>query len=180
MDLLTAIRVVDEFSENKSHVVSKLSRDDQIHEAIEACSVLVGRFKAMALPNVQETIYSLVPDMCFTFNTFYNETVDFIIDAKPRKHLIVNWFTILNMYLNDLKSMKHLKDSGSLGANIMNATFGKAGEIAHMGTALQTTKVSTNLLSYADQDILYMWLRRKDGFNDMIKSISLFLKVARP
>lgn len=82
--------------------------------------------------------------------------------------------------MNDIHSTKQVERTGSLGSRLLAAAYGRSGQVRRMGTAHQTYTPDRRLLSYADHELLARWLTRPNGLSDMISSLAVFLKIARP
>lgn len=154
--------------------------DEVIHDVLEACAVVLPRFKLMCVDSVQNVLYDGFEQIGFTFNTFYNETVAFVLDGKPRIMNTGTYSSIIQAYINDVASTQKSDDFGSLGMSILNSTFGRAGTVRSMGPVHQTRVVDQRALSYADHELLARWVTRVNGLSDMVTSLSVFLKITHP
>ncbi|QVW55153.1 hypothetical protein pEaSNUABM29_00109 [Erwinia phage pEa_SNUABM_29] len=158
-----------------------LTHDDElIHETLHACAVVLPYFKLLAAESVQQVLYDEYPQVGFTFNTFYNETAQFLLDGKRRTMSTGQWSVLLVSYMNDIHSTKQVEQTGSLGSRLLAAAYGRSGSVRSMGKAHQTLKADNRLLSYADHELLARWMTRPNGLSDMISSLAVFLKIARP
>ncbi|ECB4558099.1 hypothetical protein EXP36_00185 [Salmonella enterica subsp. enterica serovar Weltevreden] len=154
--------------------------DELIHETLEAAAVVLPYFRMMGADSVQQVLYDEYPQVGFTFNTFYNETASFILDGKRRTVSTGQWSVLLVSYMNDIHSTKQVERTGSLGSRLLAAAYGRSGQVRRMGAAHQTYTPDRRLLSYADHELLARWLTRPNGLSDMISSLAVFLKIARP
>ncbi|HHS7556396.1 TPA: hypothetical protein ACTPQ1_004688 [Salmonella enterica] len=154
--------------------------DELIHETLGAAAVVLPYFRLMAAESVQQVLYDEYPQVGFTFNTFYNETAAFLLDGKRRTVSTGQWSVLLVSYMNDVHSTKQVEHTGSLGSRLLAAAFGRSGSVRSMGKAHQTYQADTRLLSYADHELLARWMTRPNGLSDMISSLAVFLKIARP
>lgn len=158
-----------------------LTRDDEIiHEVIAAAAAILPRFKLMASVSVQQVLYDEFPQVGFTFNTFYNETVAFLLDGERRLTSIGQYSVIFAAYMNDIHGTKYVKQTGSLGSRMIASSFGDSGKVRTMGKAHQSLSPDVRLLSYADHELLARWLTRVNGLSDMISTLAVFLKITRP
>lgn len=154
--------------------------DELIHSTLPAVAVVLPYFRLAAAESVQQVLYDEYPQIGFTFNTFYNETVAFILDGKRRSTNVGTWSVLMSTYMRDVHGTKYVEETGSIGARMVSAAFGKAGQVRSMGKALQTMQPDLRLLSYADHELLARWMTRTNGLSDMITSLAVFLKIARP
>lgn len=157
------------------------TQDDLLlHDTLEACAVVLPYFRMLGAQSVQDVLYDEYPQVGFTFNTFYNETVAFLLDGKRRSTSIGQWSVLMTSYMNDIRNTKTVEHTGGLGSRLTAAAFGRAGKVRNMGSAHQTWKADSRLLSYADHELLARWMTRPNGLSDMISSLAVFLKIARP
>ena len=90
------------------------------------------------------------------------------------------WSVLMTSYMNDVHGTKYVEQTGSIGARMVSAAFGKAGKVREFGKQLQSMQADQRLLSYADHELLARWMTRTNGLSDMITSLAVFLKIARP
>lgn len=154
--------------------------DEVIHKTLEAAAVVLPYFRLMAADSLQQVLYDEYPQVGFTFNTFYNESVAFLLDGKRRNVTLGQWSTLLSSYMNDVRNTKNVEQTGGLGSRLLAAAFGRRGTVRNMGSAHQSIECSKRLLSYADHELLARWMTRPNGLSDMISSLAVFLKIARP
>ncbi|QXO09490.1 hypothetical protein pEaSNUABM11_00066 [Erwinia phage pEa_SNUABM_11] len=158
-----------------------LVHDDKlIHDTLPAVAVILARFRLCSSSAVQEVLYDEYPQIGFTFNQFYNETVAFVLDGKRRDMSVGQWSVLMQQYMNDVHGTKYVRQTGSLGSRMMAASFGDSGKVRNLGPSHQTLTPDTRLLSYADHELLAQWLTRVNGLSDMVSSLAVFLKIARP
>lgn len=154
--------------------------DEVIHGVLQAAAVVLPFFRLYGAESVQQVLYDEFPQIGFTFNTFYNETVSFVVDGKKRTTNVGTWSVLMQTYMNDVRSTKYVEEKGSLGSRMMSAAFGRSGRVRSMGKEHQTLQPDSRLLSYADHELLARWMTRTNGLSDMITSLAVFLKIARP
>lgn len=154
--------------------------DEVIHHVLECSAVILPRFKLMCVDSVQNVLYDDFKQLGLTFNSFYNETMQFILDNKRRITATGTYSSLLTAYISDIEKTQHPADFGSIGQSILNGSFGRAGTVRSFGKAHQSTTVDKRALSYADHELLAQWITRVNGLSDMITSLSVFLKIARP
>jgi len=180
MDFNNAEQAIKEYMDLLSQNAVLVHDDAVIHAVLPACAVVLARFRLCALQSVQEVLYDEYPQIGFTFNTFYNETVQFLLDGKRREISVGQYSILMQQYMNDVHGTKYVRQTGSLGSRMMAASFGDSGQVRNLGNAHQTQKPDTRLLSYADHELLAQWLTRVNGLSDMVSSLAVFLKIARP
>lgn len=154
--------------------------DKLLHDTLEACAVVLPYFRMLGAQSVQDVLYDEYPQVGFTFNTFYNESVAFLLDGKRRSTSIGQWSVLMTSYMNDVHNTKSVEHTGGLGSRLIAAAFGRAGKVRDMGKAHQSWTADARLLSYADHELLARWMTRPNGLSDMISSLAVFLKIARP
>lgn len=180
MELIHAVRVIKNYMEKLRNNPVLVHDDAVIHEVLEACAVVLPRFRLMCVQNVQDVLYDGFEQIGFTFNSFYNETMAFVLDGKPRIMNTGTYSSILSAYINDVAGTQHAAQFGTLGASILNSTFGRAGTVRSYGPAHQCDKADTRALSYADHELLAQWLTRVNGLSDMVTSLAVLLKITHP
>jgi len=154
--------------------------DEIIHNTLPAVAIVLPYFRLVAAESVQQVLYDEYPQIGFTFNTFYNETVAFLLDGKRRTISVGTFSVLMSTYMRDVQGTKYVAEAGSIGARMVNAAFGKSGQVRSMGKAIQSMQPDLRLLSYADHELLARWMTRTNGLSDMITSLAVFLKIARP
>lgn len=154
--------------------------DEVIHAVLPAVAVVLPYFRLAAAESVQQVLYDEYPQIGFTYNTFYNETVAFLLDGKRRTTTVGTWSVLMTSYMNDVRGTKYVEPNGSIGARMISAAFGRAGKVREFGKSLQSMQADQRLLSYADHELLARWMTRTNGLSDMITSLAVFLKIARP
>lgn len=154
--------------------------DGVIHGVLPAIAAVLPYFRLVSAEASQKVMYDEFPQIGFTFNTLYNETVAFVVDGKKRSTDLVTWSTLIATYMNDVRSTKYVRENGSLGARMISAAFGRSGTVRNMGTAHQSLTADQRLLSYADHELLARWLTRVNGLSDMVATLAVFLKLVRP
>lgn len=154
--------------------------DEVIHGVLPAVAVVLPYFRLAAAESVQQVLYDEYPQIGFTFNTFYNESVAFLLDGKRRTTTVGTFSVLLTSYMSDVRGTKYVQETGSIGARMVSAAFGKAGTVRDFGKQLQSMQADQRLLSYADHELLARWMTRTNGLSDMITSLAVFLKIARP
>jgi len=179
-DFNVAERLVKRYMAKLTENPTEVHDDDLIHETLTAAAVILPYFRLLGAESVQQVLYDEFPQIGFTFNTFYNETVAFVVDGKKRPTNVGTWSVLMSTYMNDVHGTKYVQEKGSLGSRMMSAAFGQAGKVRNMGTQHQTMQPDTRLLSYADHELLARWMTRTNGLSDMIMSLAVFLKIARP
>lgn len=179
-DFNRAEREIKLYMKNLNNNPVSVHSDEVIHSVLEAAAVIVPRFRLMAAESVQQVLYDEYPQIGFTFNTFYNECVKFILDGKRRTVSVEQWSVLMTSYMNDVYGTKNVEQTGSLGSRMMSAAFGRSGRVRDMGKAHQSYNSDERLLSYADHELLARWITRPNGLSDMIQSLAVFLKIARP
>lgn len=179
-DFNVAERVIKNYMAKLTENAVLVHDDEVIHETLEAVAVILPYFKMMGAESVQQVLYDEFPQIGFTFNTFYNESVWFIIDGKRRSTNIGTFSVLMSSYMNDVRGTKYVEEKGSIGSRMISAAFGRAGKVREMGKEHQTMQTDTRLLSYADHELLARWMTRTNGLSDMITTLAVFLKIARP
>jgi hypothetical protein len=180
MDFNNAEQVIKTYMGKLSENPILVHDDSLIHETLPALAVVLPRFRLCAAPAVQQVLYDEFPQIGFTFNTFYNETVKFVLDGKRRDMSVGQWSVLMQQYMNDVHGTKFVRQTGSLGSRMMAASFGDSGKVRNLGASHQTLTPDNRLLSYADHELLAQWLTRVNGLSDMVSSLAVFLKIARP
>lgn len=180
MDWINAVECVGNYMEKLRAGPAAVRDDDITHEVIRAAAVILPRFRVVASEQFQTALYDEYPQIGFTFNTFFNETVAFVLDNKRRSVPLVSWSNLLTTYMRDVAGTKMVAENGSLGGRMLAATLGQAGTVRNLGKAHQSTVVDKRLLSYADHELLAKWLICRDGFADMVSSLAVFLVITRP
>lgn len=179
-DYSAAVRVIDDYMEKLQKNPIMVHDDSVIHGVLAAAAVILPRFRLMCVESVQRVLYDDFKQLGYTFNAFYNETIAFVLDGKRRQSGTGSYASIIQAYLNDITSTMHADDFGSLGAAILNSTFGRSGTVRSMGPVNYSIKPDMRALSYADHELLAQWITRVNGLSDMVTSLSVFLKIARP
>lgn len=180
MDYSKACRVIDDYMDKLAKSPLMVHDDNVIHGVLDAAAVVLPRFKLMCVELVQNVLYDDFKQLGFTFNSFYNETMAFVLDGKRRSMGTGNYSSIIQAYMNDIRSTTSAEDFGSLGMAILNSTFGRSGTVRSMGPVHQSIVPDVRALSYADHELLAQWITRVNGLSDMITTLSVFLKIARP
>lgn len=180
MEFVQAARRVENYMDKLLKNPVLVHDDVIIHDVLEAAAVILPRFKLMCVQDVQNVLYDGFEQIGFTFNSFYNETMAFVLDGKPRIMNTGTYSTILTAYVNDVAGTQKAAQFGTLGASILNSTFGRSGTVRSYGEVHQTDKVDKRALSYADHELLERWITRVNGLSDMVTSLAVFLKITHP
>ncbi|MGL5397271.1 MAG: hypothetical protein ACRDBQ_18640 [Shewanella sp.] len=158
-----------------------MTHDDAvIHNVLRAAVVVLPYFRLVSAEASQKVMYDEFPQIGFTFNSLYNETVGFVVDGTPRRTNLVSWSNLIATYMNDVRSTKYVRENGSLGARMISAAFGRSGTVRNMGVSHQSLVADQRLLSYADHELLARWITRVNGLSDMVATLAVFLKLVRP
>lgn len=179
-DFNQAERILKSYMDKLTQNPVLVHDDEVIHTVLPAVAVVLPYFRMTAAERVQQVLYDEYPQIGFTFNTFYNETVAFLLDGKRRSTTVGTWSVLMSSYMHDVQGTKYVEQTGSIGARMVSAAFGKAGKVREFGKALQSMQADQRLLSYADHELLARWMTRTNGLSDMITSLAVFLKIARP
>lgn len=180
MDLNKAVVGVKQFRDINNYSAGKSERHKETFEFLEAANKLIPLFKMLASSDVQKVLYDDYEQIGYTLNTFYNETVDFIVNGKRRATSIQTWESIFQAYANDLSNVDDVKKDESLGAMILNAVFNRTGTVRNYGSEHQSVEVTEELLSYADHEVFDLWISRDNGIPDMARAMSILLKFTHP
>lgn len=180
MDWIESVEILRNYMEKLNASPASVRDDNVVHLTLRAAAVVLQRWRLLAGDSVQEVMYAEYPQIGFTINSYYNETVAFVVDNKPRSTPLASWSTLIETYLRDLKGTEMVEDNQSIGGRLIAASFGRAGTVRNMGKSHQATVIDTRLLSYADHELLAQWLTRKDGFADMISTLAVFISITRP
>jgi len=180
MDFNNAERLIKDYMAKLTENPVSVHDDELIHTTLEAAAVILPYFKMMGAESLQQVLYDDYPQIGFTFNTFYNETVAFLMDGKRRDMNVGQWSVLIQQYMNDVRGTKNVRETGSLGSRMIAASYGKSGQVRNLGTAHQSLVADTRLISYADHELLARWMTRVNGVSDMFSSLAVFLKIARP
>ena len=180
MDLNKAVAVVKAYRAVNSYSPGQSLRHRETFELLEASNKLMSNFKMLASQDVQKVLYDDYEQIGYTVNSFYNETVEFILRGKRRSVSIQSWESIFQAYANDLSGVDNIKKDESIGATILNATFSRLGTVRNYGTEHQSIEVSNELLSYADHEVFDLWITRDNGIPDMARAMSILLKFTHP
>ena len=97
---------------------------------------------------------------------FYNETVGFIM-GEPRTIRTETWEGLLDASLP--KSNEPQKVIGNIGSQIISAYFGSTNETKPALVRVSGDKIDRRLLSLSESDIIYMWIMRQNGLDDMVR-----------
>lgn len=176
MDLNSAIEILRGHETRGSYGTRKVTT----FETLEACNVVLPWFKQIASEQVQTVLYDEYKQIGFSLNSFYNETVEFIVRGKPRGMNISQWQSIMVAYANDLKGVDKPKWDAA-GVNMLRtAWLGINGTVRDYGVAHQSSSVNSELLSYADHELFDLWISRPNGITDMARAMSIILYFTHP
>tara|TARA_Y100001956_G_scaffold20934_1_gene20546 strand:+ start:857 stop:1390 length:534 start_codon:yes stop_codon:yes gene_type:complete len=177
MDLNKAVVGVKQY---RALPASKVDRHHETFEFLSAANCLIPKFRMLASADVQKVLYDDYTQIGYTLNSFYNETVAFIVEGKRRQTSIQTWESIFQAYANDLSNVDAVKKDESLGAMILNSIFRRSGTVRNYGSEHQSVEVSEELLSYADHEVFDLWISRDNGISDMARAMSILLKFTHP
>lgn len=180
MTLIEAVESLHIYMEKLNAAPASVRDDETIHRMLQVAAVLLPRWRLLAAESVQEVMYTEYPQIGFTINSYYNETVAFLVENKARMTPLASWATLVSTYMRDVAGTTEVEKNASIGARLIAASFGRAGKVRDMGKSHQSTTVDKRLLSYADHELLALWLTRKDGFADMISTLAVFISITRP
>ena len=180
MDWIEAVETLRIYMEKLNASPASVRDDATVHKVLRACAVILPRWRMIGSQSVQDVMYAQYPQIGFTINSYYNESVAFIVENKRRSVPIVSWSHLIETYLRDVAGTTEVEKPGSLGARLLSAAYGRAGKVRDMGKPHQATGVDKRLLSYADHELLAQWLTRTDGFADMVSTLAVFISITRP
>lgn len=180
MDLNKAVVVIDTYSHLLRTNYHKAMSPKTLNEAMEAAAAVVGVFKLLPCQEYQTKFYKTYPQVGHTLNQYYNDTLAFLLDGKRRLSGHEFYRDLFETYLKHYDDTKEFTGGESLGGKMLSAMLGVQGRMNNFGPSHQTLDVDTRLLSYADHELLSLWVTRKGGFIDMFDTLSNFTKLARP
>ena len=180
MTLIEATETLHIYMEKLNAAPAPVRDDDTVHNVLRAAAAILPRWRLLAAESVQEVMYTEYPQIGFTINSCYNETVAFLLENKPRCTPLACWATMMSTYMRDVAGTTEVEKNNSIGARLIAASFGRAGKVRDMGKSHQSTTIDKRLLSYADHELLALWMTRKDGFADMISTLAVFISITRP
>lgn len=110
---------------------------------------------------------------------FYNETVAFILDGRPRTMDINIWWGIVNDMTGYMNAFHEKHNVGTVHNVSAEYYFmmPKLNTAQFASQAVQDKDVDKRLLSYAHCDIVQMWMTRGNGMDDMFMTLSMLSKI---
>lgn len=180
MDLAKHADVIRAYKLMLSNNPSKARTHDEVFTVLQSAAVLVPRFKMIANANVQSVLYDEYAHIAYTLNTFYNETIKFLVEGKKRSTNTHTWEGIFNAYISDHSKDGDIMKTTSIGATILNGATGVKSRIRNYGSSHQTMVANTALLSYADHEVFELWISQDNGVVDMVSSLAIMLNFTHP
>lgn len=180
MDLNNAMMIVEEYNHLLRTQYQKAMDPVVLDRALGAAALIMSLFRLIPAQESQSVFYSKHPHVGHTLNQYYNDTVAFLLDSKKRLSGHEFYRDLFETYVHSYSKTKDFDGGTSLGGKMLSAMLGIKGRMVNYGTTHQTIDVDCRLLSYADHELLSLWVTRKGGFIDLFDTLSNFIKLSRP
>lgn len=106
-----------------------------------------------------------------TMFRFYNETVKYIMEGTPRSMPLNSWKAIIEDIAKDWSVIE--SRGGNIGGGVIKQPTFKRPTVST--DRLKEINVDKSLLSYAHHDIVYKWIERENGVDDMLITLHLLI-----
>lgn len=105
---------------------------------------------------------------------FYNEMVCYIVGGT-RSIRVETWASILDAALPDKPATRQV--AGNIGSQIVDAFFGAPSETTPALMQVSVDKIRRDLLNMPENEIIYMWMMRPNGLDDMIRTLPMVARI---